>query len=141
MNQLEMIEAPIRSNLITHVAPYFTQELIYHYCYSIDDKEGKGLCTNDLKRDLLRIISFSVGEVVTADQKNAITYISECITTYDEKLERLWKELHDFVLEEKEQEVIEKDFYFWKKGTSKYEIWGWFDHHHSKGVSYLIYLQ
>lgn len=131
----------IRSHLLAKVAPYFKQDIIKSYCKSIDEKEEKGLITNDLKRDLLRIIQLTVKENANELQKQAIQYIDECIQSYDEKLEKLWRQLQHIQPLDKESEAIGIDFHIWKCGTSKYDIWDWFDYHHSKGVSFLIYLK
>jgi len=37
----------------------------------------------------------------------------------------LWEKLGDVAINEDEE--IEEDFFKWKKGTSRYEIWHWFD--------------
>lgn len=131
----------IRSYFLLNVAPYFSQDIIHSYCKSIDEKEEKGLCTNDLKRDLLRLIQYTVGQTATEKQKQAIAYIDECIQSYDGKLEKLWRQLEGIPLLKQDAEAIGEDFYIWKAGTSKYDIWNWFDFHHSKGVYHLLYLQ
>jgi predicted RNA-binding Zn-ribbon protein involved in translation (DUF1610 family) len=56
----------------------------------------------------------------------------------DEYLEGLWMEFEDVPMDP-ETERIEKPFLRWKVGTSRDEIWQWFDQRHSKGVHYLLY--
>lgn len=34
---------------------------------------------------------------------------------------------------------LEKDWYMFEKGTSRENIWHWFDERHSKGIAYLLY--
>lgn len=42
-----------------------------------------------------------------------------------EKLKNMWSELGDICINE--NDCIEEDFYWWKSGTDRYEIWHWFD--------------
>jgi hypothetical protein len=85
--ELLLMPFPIPSNFLLNVAPFFEQKIIYDYCLAIDEKEAKGLCSNDLKRDLLRIISIQMKKINSEDQIKAISFIEDCIKTYDEKLE------------------------------------------------------
>ena len=59
----------------------------------------------------------------------------------DSKLEVLWTELTDIPFDEtKEMDlVLAEDWYLFPKGTSRDEIWHWFDERHSKGVAWLLY--
>jgi hypothetical protein len=50
-----------------------------------------------------------------------------------EKLEKMWKELGDIPINNKEE--IQDDFYDWQKNTDIYEIWSWFDEQHPDGVA------
>lgn len=56
----------------------------------------------------------------------------------DAKVEKLWDEFTDVPMNP-ETECIEEDFYIWKKGTFREDIWHWFDDNHSNGVYYLLY--
>ena len=125
MSEIMQMPVYIRSNLAANVAPYFSQDLIQAYCYSIDEKEGKGLCTNDLKRDLVRIITTTTGNALLNEQRQAILYVENSIKSYDEKLEALWRELKEINLESDEDELISQPFYTWKAGTCKFDIWNW----------------
>jgi hypothetical protein len=53
-------------------------------------------------------------------------------------LEWLWSKLEDAPMDP-ETEKLETDFYFFKKGTDKEDIWHWFDERYTKGVHYLLY--
>ena len=54
----------------------------------------------------------------------------------DEKLVHLWGLFDDIPINEEEE--IEEDFLVWPTGTDRFEIWKWFDVHHSKGITHLI---
>lgn len=45
---------------------------------------------------------------------------------YENTIDKLWKELGDVFVDETGV-YIDQDFYIWKKGTEKEEIWHWFD--------------
>ena len=55
----------------------------------------------------------------------------------DEKLEFLWEEYGDVLVDD--DECILDDFLGFKVGTYKYAVWDWFDKRYSKGVAALIY--
>jgi hypothetical protein len=57
---------------------------------------------------------------------------------YDNKfsevlLEIIWEEFGDVPINNDDE--IELDFYFWKKGTYRFEIWHWFDEKLPTGVA------
>lgn len=52
---------------------------------------------------------------------------------YDNTLDKLWEELSDVPLDNT-GEIIEDDFYIWKKGTLKDDIWYWFDKRVQGGI-------
>lgn len=56
--------------------------------------------------------------------------------TQDELLEAMWETLEDVNTDE--EECIEQNWFIFEKGTSREDIWHWFDRHHSKGVGWLI---
>lgn len=56
----------------------------------------------------------------------------------DRHLESLWCELADVPMDP-EMETIETAFYIFSAGTSREEIWKWFDKHYSKGVACLLH--
>ena len=55
----------------------------------------------------------------------------------DVELENLWRDFADVPIDEDER--LEEDWFKYKKGTDKEDIWHWFDKKHSKGVYYLLY--
>lgn len=55
----------------------------------------------------------------------------------DVELENLWRDFADVPIDEDER--LEEDWFIFKKGTDKEDIWHWFDKKHSKGVYYLLY--
>lgn len=44
-----------------------------------------------------------------------------------DKLREMWEEFGDIPIDS--SKCIDQDFYFWPKGTDRYEIWHWFDEH------------
>ncbi len=59
----------------------------------------------------------------------------------DAKLEKIWDELEDVLFDEDDngELVLADNWYLFSKGTSREDIWHWFDERHSKGVAWLIY--
>ena len=59
----------------------------------------------------------------------------------DREVEKLWEELEDVPFEEDENHrlILANDWYGWKKGTMRVDIWSWFAGNHSKGITYLVY--
>lgn len=56
----------------------------------------------------------------------------------DGALEELWGRFEDIPMNPK-TECIEEEFLGWAAGTSRDEIWRWFDTRYSKGIGYLLY--
>lgn len=56
----------------------------------------------------------------------------------DEVLEELWGQFADIPINPK-TECIEAPFMGWGVGTSREEIWHWFDRRYSTGIGYLLY--
>lgn len=61
----------------------------------------------------------------------------ETLRDRDDVLEELWAQFADVPMDPK-TERIEAPFLSWGLGTSREEIWHWFDCRHSKGVAYLL---
>lgn len=59
----------------------------------------------------------------------------------DEALEALWDRLEDIPFDEDSNSklVLSENWHIWDKGTSREEIWGFFNKNHTKGVRYLLY--
>lgn len=58
----------------------------------------------------------------------------------DKLVEKVWEGLEDIPFYEKESiQYIDEDYFEFKKGTEKEEIWHWFDENHSKGIHFLLY--
>lgn len=53
-------------------------------------------------------------------------------------IEILWDHFADVPIDP-ETEQLEEDFFIWKQGTDKEDIWHWFDEHDARGVHYLLY--
>lgn len=62
---------------------------------------------------------------------NMYSYLTE--EEYDNTLDLMWEQLEDIPINET-GENIEEDFYKWKKGTEKEEIWHWFDIRIPEGI-------
>ena len=58
-------------------------------------------------------------------------YITE--KNYDIILDKMWEQLSDIPVNNT-GEKIDTDFYYWKKGTLKEEIWHWFDERVQGGI-------
>ena len=52
---------------------------------------------------------------------------------YENTIDKLWEELGDVLVDETGV-YIDQDFYIWKKGTEKEEIWHWFDVRTTGGI-------
>lgn len=59
----------------------------------------------------------------------------------DREVELLWEEFSDFPFEEGSngELYLSVDWRGFSAGTSRDEIWHWFDGKHSKGVYFLLY--
>ena len=55
----------------------------------------------------------------------------------DAQIEEIWEMFTDVPIDESER--LEKEWFGFPAGTSKYDIWQWFDEHYSKGVYELVY--
>lgn len=56
--------------------------------------------------------------------------------TIDKNVEVLWKEFQSIPVDRNGNLRVSWKAY--PKGTNKNEVYGWFDRHHSKGLSYLM---
>ena len=56
----------------------------------------------------------------------------------DRELERMWEDLEDVPMNP-DTECIEEPFMHFPAGTSREDLWRWFDQRHSMGVYYLLY--
>ena len=74
----------------------------------IDDKEKMKDLFELSKNDFLKMYSYLTEE------------------EYENTIDKLWEELGDILVDETSV-YIDQDFYIWKKGTEKEEIWHWFD--------------
>lgn len=56
--------------------------------------------------------------------------------TINKNVEALWKEFQSVPVDRNEN--LRVVWYAFPKGTNKNEVYGWFNRHHSKGLSYLM---
>lgn len=56
----------------------------------------------------------------------------------DNDIEEIWRWLEDVPMNP-QTECLEQSYFIFPSGTSKMEIWSWFDKHYSKGVHTLLY--
>ena len=56
--------------------------------------------------------------------------------TIDKNIEALWKEFQSVHVDHNGN--LRAAWYAFLKGTNKNEVYGWFNRHHSKGLSYLM---
>ncbi|MCK9471679.1 MAG: hypothetical protein M0Q88_08005 [Bacilli bacterium] len=63
------------------------------------------------------------------------------IEAQDEAVESIWDRLTDILFDENENKelILSDKWHIWDKGTSRNDIWGWFNRNHSKGIRYLLY--
>ena len=52
-------------------------------------------------------------------------------------IKKLWERLADIPVDD--NDCIDVDFHIWKKGTSKFDIWHWFDDIYEPGVHALMF--
>ena len=59
----------------------------------------------------------------------------------DQEVENIWKEFEDVPMDEDSngELVLAHDWRQFKAGTTRTEIWKWFDEVHSKGINWLLY--
>lgn len=74
----------------------------------IDDKEKMKDLFELSRNDFLKMYSYLTEE------------------EYENTIDKLWEELGNVWVDETGV-YIDQDFYIWKKGTEKEEIWHWFD--------------
>lgn len=67
-------------------------------------------------------------------------YVDSYISLNDKKIEGHWMELENITFDENAdgELVISENWLHFGKGTSREDIWHWFDQNHSKGVHYLL---
>ncbi len=65
----------------------------------------------------------------------------ETLAERDRKLEDLWEHLEDVSFEDNAAGdlVLAETWHHFEAGTTREDIWHWFDERHSKGVAYLLY--
>lgn len=67
-----------------------------------------------------------------------------CKRKSDTEVEKLWEELKDVLFIEDSNSgdscelVLASDWQCWNKGTTRDEIWRWFNQHYSKGLEGLL---
>lgn len=69
--------------------------------------------------------------------ENAVEKITKKLVLDDEKLEFLWEQFSDVLIDD--EECILDDFIGFECGTHREAVWQWFDKHHSKGVAALMF--
>lgn len=58
----------------------------------------------------------------------------------EQEVENLWDLLSNVPFDESENDLeIGEYFYIWDAGTSRDEIWHWFDENHPRGIYWLLY--
>lgn len=62
---------------------------------------------------------------------NSYSYLTE--EDYQATIDKMWEQLSDIPVNNI-GEKIDTDFYIWKKGTLKEEIWHWFDERVQGGI-------
>lgn len=95
---------------------------------------------NDVKRQAIDTMNELHSTIPYSDYCTVMDGLQdiETLRDRDEELEELWAQFGDIPMNP-ETECIEEKFMGWEPGTSREEIWHWFDERHSKGVAYLLY--
>ena len=82
---------------------------------------------------------------ITADEivmQHMTNKLNEKLRREDEdcEIEQKWRELEDVPFNEDEdgELFLEENWFMFDKGTSREEIWHWFDMAHTKGVGWLL---
>lgn len=53
------------------------------------------------------------------------------------ELKKMWSEFSNISINDNDE--IEQGFYYWEKGTYRFDIWLWFDEKSPKGLIKFIY--
>lgn len=69
--------------------------------------------------------------------QNPDTDVVKKYHSYDELLEDVWRTLIGVSVGE-EDEKLEQNWFLFKIGTDREDIWHWFDERYSKGIGYLL---
>jgi PKD repeat protein len=54
------------------------------------------------------------------------------------ELEKIWNKFSDVPINNNDE--IEIDFFYWEKGTCRFDIWDWFDEKLPNGIAKWIYV-
>lgn len=73
--------------------------------------------------------------ITTANEELEISKLT-LQDTIDKNVEASWKEFQNVLVDRNGN--LKAAWYAFSKGTNKNEVYGWFDRHHSKGLSYLM---
>lgn len=95
-------------------------------CFFHEERDGSLICLD------CEDLSYHYEEALE------MTLAEETPVERDRHLESLWAELADVPMNP-ETETMEAPFCIFPTGSSRDDIWRWFDKHHSKGVAYLLY--
>ena len=82
-------------------------------------------------------------DFLVENEKNRIMSGIRTIKEQDDLLKKIWNELEDipFVEDERGELFLDKQWKIFPAGTSREEIWHWFDERYSEGVVALLYPQ
>lgn len=101
-------------------------ELIYDFLKEQSDTEWIDL-------EKLKVLQ-DKGLVIPGDRP------TDLMNKLDHLLEKIWDGLEDIPFYERDgEQYIEEDYLDFEEGTSREDIWHWFDERHSKGVHFLLY--
>lgn len=107
----------------------------------VEDKEGNNtyvrLDSSGIKEE---VVPFREKPLSNLSQEE-LAVIKEMLPRLtDQRIEKLWEELEDVSFNEDEENnlILGENWQNFKKGTSRDDIWLWFDSKHSKGVAWLI---
>lgn len=112
------------------------------YDIALNDNEESQVYMEDYPGKTIIDFAEFIKDCFDKDIKNG--YCHECFGVKyqilnDENIEKLWRELTDITFDDSENDlVLSEDWFIFDEGTEREDIWHWFDHHHSKGIGWLM---
>ncbi|MDC0764897.1 hypothetical protein POF51_29690 [Brevibacillus sp. AG] len=110
---------------------------------NLDENEYPG-CWVEIFSEGLVLVEFDpavdchVIRVYSLDQEEPV-YVQKVFST-DKEIELLWEELENVTfMEEGGDLYLASNWRMFKSGTSREDVWKWFDKHHSIGVGWLLH--
>lgn len=126
---------------------YGYEELEYNIYHAFLAKDPEEKCGDEIADELAEMLevkadgdSFDWDSMYIDLPDSVVEKIGQAQTLRerDKRLEELWSQLEDVPMDP-DTERLEAPFLHFPAGTSREDIWRWFDERHSKGVAYLLH--